>query len=134
MSDYELVDLFASHYSAVYTFLETFIAVVVSVLIAGYLVGPKLTRTMVIVIIGLFTMLTMVSSWMILGAVNDGTATALEIVRVQGNPDSSLGFMFRGNPPEMFVFLAPVLATILVTAYIGTIVFFFHARHHPREV
>ena len=133
MTEYEMASLFAVLYQGVFTYLETFIAIMVSVLVAGYLAGPKLTRTMVVVIVGLFTMLTMVSAWNILGALNDGTNLALEIGKAKASAGSSLHWMFKDNPPEMFVYFMPALSTILITAYIGTLVFFFHARHHPRE-
>jgi len=87
---------------------------------------------MVAIIIGLFTMVTLVCMWHTIGAYTDGTSIALEIARIQKTPGSDLHWMFKGNPPDNFTYFAPTLTVVMVLAYIGTVVFFFHARNQSK--
>lgn len=129
MNEFEMVTLFLDFYNHALAYFELFIASLSAVLIVGYLVGPKLTKTMVAVIIGLFTMVTVVCMWHTIGAYSDGTAMAQEIAKAQALPDSKLKWMFQGNPPENLNYFAPILSGIIIIAYVGAIVFFFHARN-----
>lgn len=123
-----MATLFLDFYNHALSDFELFIATLSAVLIVGYIAGPKLTGTMVAIIIGLFTMVTVVCMWHTIGAYTDGTNLALEIGRIQNAPGSGLHWMFNGNPPDNFVYFAPTLTAIMVLAYIGAVVFFFHAR------
>ncbi len=128
MSEFEMATLFLDFYNHALSYFELFIATLSAVLIVGYVAGPRLTSTMVAIIIGLFSMVTMVCMWHTIGAYHDGTSLALEIGRVQKTPGSGLHWMFNGNPPDNFVYFAPTLTAIMVLAYVGAVVFFFHAR------
>jgi hypothetical protein len=128
MSEFEMATLFLDFYNHVLSYFELFIATLSAVLIVGYLAGPKLTGTMVAIIIGLFTMITMVCMWHTMGAYSDGTSLAVEIGRIQKMPGSSLHWMFNGNPPDNFIYFSPILAIVMVLAYLGAVVFFFHSR------
>ena len=130
MSDYEMVNLFLDFYNHALGFFETFITALFAVLVTGYFVGPKLTRTMVVIIVGLFSLVTMVMTWHILSAYSDAARLGLEIVKSQGNPDSTIVWMFEGNLPTAFRYLTPAVAGIVMTGYVAALVFFFHARHH----
>jgi len=134
MTDYEMVYLFQQFLDAGMSFLENFTATVFAVLVAGYLVGPKLTRTMVVIVIGLFTLLTIIQGFNIAGACTDAANLGLEIVKVRDNADSSLGWIFMGGSIELFPYFPLALLFLVITAYIATIVFFFQARHRPQEV
>ena len=129
MNEFEMATLFLDFYNHALAYFELFITSLSAVLIVGYLVGSKLTRTMVAVIIGLFTMVTAVCMWHTLGAYSDGTAMAQEIAKAQALPGSKLKWMFQGNPPKNFNYFAPILLGIIAVAYIGALVFFFHARN-----
>lgn len=130
MSDYEMINLFLDFYNHALGFFEMFITTLFAVLVTGYFVGPKLTRTMVVIIVGLFTMVTVVMASHVISAYSDAARLALEIVKSQGNPDSAMGWMFEGNLPESFGYLPITVAGIIVTGYVAALVFFFHARHH----
>ena len=77
-------------------------------------------------------MVTLVCMWHTIGAYTDGTNMALEIARVQKTPGSDLTWMFKDNPPDNFTYFAPTLTVVMVLAYIGTVVFFFHARKQSK--
>ena len=129
MSEFEMAALFLDFYNHALAYFQLFITSLSAVLVVGYLVGSKLTKTMVAVIIGLFTLVTVVCMWHTVGAYSDGTALAQEIAKVQTLPEPKLTWMFRGNPPQNFTYFAPILSGIIVIAYLGALVFFFHARN-----
>ncbi len=90
MCEYDMALLFLEFYNHALSYFELFIAVLSAVLLVGYVTGANLTRTMVTVIIGLFTMITFVCLWHVVGAYSDGTAIAQEIGKIQTLPDSKL--------------------------------------------
>jgi hypothetical protein len=96
----------------------------------GYFIGPKLTRTMVVIILGLFTLVTIVMTWHVAGAYSDAAHLALEIAKSQGSADSVIAWMFRGGVPEGGSYLSSMIIGVIVISYLAALVFFFHARHH----
>ena len=120
MCEYDMAVLFLEFFNHALSFFELFIAAFSAVLVVGYIVGATLTRTMVVVIIGLFTLVTIVCGWHVVGAYSDGAAIAQEIGNLAALPGSKLHWMFRGNPPNNFSYFAPILAEI--ASAIGVII------------
>ncbi len=120
----ELLELSAYHYM-------NFVTALFALLLAGYLVGPKLTKLMTALIIGSFSLhsfLAATASWQ---AITLAQAVGLQFHQVDAS-DVRVRAIADAAPPVWLLEVYPetVVGTLLLS-YLAGIVFFFHARSQP---
>jgi len=130
MTEYELASLFNELLTTLLSVMETFMAVLFAMLVAAYFAAPKLTRTMSATLIGLFTLF---SAVVIFFAVAQSRRVAGAGVRLDGMAsqiDSNVTWFYFVPAAAPIIPLA--VATVLIAAYVATLIFFLHARRGGR--
>ena len=134
MTEYEMVYLLNEFLNFLETIIETFITLLFAFVIVGYMASAKLTRPMVWFIVFVFSLLALryISGWYTYSA--DVTALSEQAFQAKLQPGTALGFLFTKISPTSLSLSFNVTLVGMILSYIGSIVFFFYARQHPREV
>ena len=134
MSDYELVDIFIQYSNNLQAHFMNYVAVLFAFLIAAYLIADKLESSMAFIIVGLFTLVTMIQGVNVSGAgydfVSVGMQVAARATQDSANLDWHATKTWLGNIGLPFVRFSTV--AVVIISYIGGIFFFFHQRHVGR--
>lgn len=126
MSDYEIVSLFNDLLNTSFARVNDFMVGLFAVLVTGHLAARDLTRGMVRLVIGLYTIFSAATITPALATVNR-FALAGDLVREAGQrPGSILPDLFTTLPSATIV--TPTMAVLLIGAYAGGLAFFFQAR------
>jgi len=124
MTDYEILSLFGEFATNTQDTFVNYVSILFAFIIASYLVADRLTKTMVVVLIGLFSMV----------AIQQGTALLLHwndqlglLAEIRGRDE--LDWHGANRAPAWFglVFYATYFVTVF-GGYIGSLVFFFDRR------
>ena len=130
MTEYEMVDLYLEFRNSAAVSFMNFVSASFALLVATYAVGQKLTRSMVAIVVILFTLFT----WTILLAdfesLTNMVNVASKIKLLSADADSELSWMFKGTPKLLLDFAPIVSASTIIIAYLATLAFFFLTRHH----
>ena len=135
MTEYEMAEILIGFTVLLDTNLQYFTTLLFAFLIASYLVSAKLSRLMAFIVIGLFTGIEfnyVVAYW---GFAADLVELQQQILTAQQQAGSQLGFLFTKFDDAASLESAFNLnITTMIINYIAALAFFFHVRHHPREV
>ncbi len=129
MTEYEMVDLYLGFRNSAATSFMDFITALFALLVTAYVVGQKLTRSMVVIIIILFTLF----ACMMLLATFESLTNMVNIasaIKLSSHDDSALGWMFGGIPLSLLNFAPIVTSSTIIVAYLAALIFFFLVRHH----
>ena len=128
MTDYEMFYVFQENLNLIFTILMNYISIVFAFLVVGYLVSARLNTSMISIIIGLFTLVSFVMTF----ALNRTAQTILdigeEIRNAVHNGTSSLGWHNITDPEILIQGPMITFTSIMILAYIGAVIFFFHQR------
>ena len=129
VTEYEYADLFASFLSAQNAVFANFMTVVTGMLVASWLIAPKLGRATAGIFLFIYSLWAVNLIFAMMGAFGDFTRLGLEIARVTTCPDTTLGWLgpvFQGHDMMATMYYAVIAAALL--AYIASVVFFFLVR------
>jgi hypothetical protein len=125
MTDFELIYLFNEFLNTLFARLNDFMVGLFAIVVAGYFVAAKLSRTMAWLVAGLYTIFSLATIVPTV-AVTDRFLRAGEMVKRAGaEPGSDLSDLIRIMPGK---FVMPVMMILLVVAYAASLIFFFQAR------
>ena len=125
MSESEVVSLFNELFSSVLGAIETFMAALFAMLVTAYFAGPKLTRSMSITIVGLFTGFSALAIFMAVAASRRVAGMILEFDRFT---DQGLDLSWIYVLPTTARIVPSAFAGLLIAAYCATLIFFFQSR------
>lgn len=126
MTEFELISLFNEFLDGAFSRLADFMTGTFAMLISAFFVGAKLSRTMARLVVFLYTLFAVATAAPTLAVSYRFTRTA-ELLKTMGeSPDSMIGEIFPALPSTYAVM--PVMALILLGAYIGTLAFFQQTR------
>ncbi|MEL6448885.1 MAG: hypothetical protein AAFQ62_13125 [Pseudomonadota bacterium] len=129
MTEYEYADLFVSFLSAQNAVFANYMAVVTGMLVASWLIAPKLGRVTAGIFLFIYSLWTIGLIFALMGAFGDFTRLGLEIARVATSPDTALGWLgpvFKGH--EMMAGMYYGIIVTAVLGYLASLVFFFLVR------
>ena len=128
MTDYEMIDIFFVNLNLLFTILMSYVSIVSAFLVVGYLVSAKLKPSMVSIIIGLFTLVSFVMTFALNRTAQTILDMAEEIRNAVHNGTSSLGWWNITDPEILLQGPMITFTSIMILAYIGAVIFFFHQR------
>ena len=135
MTDYELITFFYGAINSLQTAVMNYVAVLFAFLIAAYLIAEKLEARMVVVVVALFTLVTLQQVSPVIGFGHDCTALASQIVERAAADPAGIGWIGAATPFLSDVGV-PVVQfgsiIVVILSYIGALIFFFHQRHAGR--
>ena len=129
MTEYEMADLYMQFKNSAAVSFMDFVSVLFAVLVTGYLVGSKLTRPMVAIVVVLFTLFTLIILLVNFDALMNMVNIASKIQLASEQTSSDLTWMFKGTPAFLLNFTPILTGSVITIAYTAALVFFFHARH-----
>ena len=134
MSDYELIDLLFSDVIGIQTTVMNFVTVLSAFLVVGYLVADKLDKTIVIIIVALFTLVTFYQTLATIGLGHDFEGLIGVLGERADRDPSALGW--QSATMSIREFGLPIMrftpTFVVVFGYIGGLIFFFRQRHLGR--
>jgi hypothetical protein len=128
LGDYELLDLLNEYINAAAFHFMNFLALYFAFLFASYTVGKELNRTMLIIIIGLYTAFTILPATASFFDLRIAHSIATELVRRDAISGFSLQYktgIFAGQTGFFIMVLSPFLQ---VSAYFAGLVFLSEVR------
>ncbi len=134
MTEFELVYLFNETVNSLQTSFMNYVAVLFAFLIGAYLVADKLETRIVVVVIALFTVVTLQQATPIFGHGYDVAAIATQVAMDASDASSAIRWHSAAQPWGTGIIPTFRFGTmvILVLSYIGAIIFFFQQRHAGR--
>lgn len=126
MSDYDLILLFNEFFNTTYARLNDFMTGLFAMLIAAYLVAPKLTRDMSALVVGLYVLFGLSTIVPALAATSRFVRTGAMLESAAAKPGSFLSEIVVSVPSGPIVM--PVMGLLMLAAYFGALLFFFRAR------
>ena len=128
MSDFEVLYLFNETVALTWTATFAVLSIVAGFLFVGLFFGQMLTKTMTILIVALYSFVNLAAIFQIHRMFLTFQAFALRI-RQQTVEGADLAWHPINSTPEVMLSMVPVFApTILVIAYIASLIFFFNTR------
>jgi hypothetical protein len=129
MTDYELANLLVIQVQTMFEVLTTYITIVSGFLVVGYLVAHKLNRSMVAVLVVLFSMASLGCAVGMRSNVAGVSNTGRHLGEAIAAGTAHFGWRFSGaRSPAIASTMPLMMQSIFVVAYIGALVFFFHQR------
>ena len=128
MTDYELVNLLLTQVQTMFEVLATYITVVSGFLVVGYLVAHKLHRSMVAVLVVLFSMASLACGLNARAMLGGASNTMAHVGEALAAGTSHVGWWFGGAPSPAYSIVPLIIQSIFVVAYIGALLFFFLQR------
>ncbi len=134
MSEYELANLFNEQLRLQQSLFMNYVTVLFAFLIAAYLAADKLKPSMVIIIVGLFTVMTFQMVPATFGAGHDfaSVATKIALRATDGQADMS----WHGAATPWGAGAINIVRfgsfAMLIISYLAGLIFFFHQRHVGR--
>ena len=125
MTDYEVLSLFNEMSANTQGAYMNFVAILSAFLIAGYLAAHRLSKTMTIIVIALFTV----------AALQEGCVSFLlwgDQLGLMVDMRAHAALSWHGASrvgPLLGIFFYSTFAATIIGGYIGALVFFFHQRH-----
>ncbi len=132
MTDYEYAYLFNEVMNTLVTNMMHYASIVFAMLVTAYLIGAQLSKLMTWIVITLFTLFCSVFLLVSNAQVRDAVELSI-VMSERAVPGSALEFHNAGrSDPELFgILLGSSYIGIMVIAYVGAMLFFFHARRKP---
>ena len=133
MSDYEYLDIFATTFNSVQQLFVNYVSILFAFLVASWLIAHKLSKVLVVLSIGLFTLVTLYYITMTY-FVAQNLITMISLIRQQvESGQSTLGWVGFTQVSNVLPLL-PVLIFTKLLAYIGTLLFFFYQRKAGADI
>lgn len=129
MAELELYSVFIEVIGASELAVERFTALLFGLLVASYLVGTKLDRVMVAVVLSLYSVMAIRYSFLFINTSDDVVAIASELRKLAASPDSSISWLEIG--PVDIVFYGVFI--VMVLSYFASLIFFYRTRQNPRS-
>ncbi len=130
VTEYEYADLFASFLTAQNAVFANFMAVVTAMLVASWLVAPKLGWKTTTIFLFIYSVWTIGLIGGMAGVFGDFARLGHEIARVSETPTTTLGWLTPVlEGPGMMSTMFNVVIAGAVLSYLASIVFFFLVRH-----
>jgi hypothetical protein len=131
MTEFDLLTLFNAFLDAMFGRLNDFMAGTFAMLIAAYFAGPRLSPKMAKLLVFLYTLFVVSTSVPVMMSTNRFVRAAEQLELMSSRPGSFINELFPFFPSAPVVL--PVMATLLVGAYLGTLLFFIQARKEGKE-
>ena len=134
MTDYELVYIFTENLNSLQSAFMNYVGVLFAFLIAAYLVAAKLESSMVLIVVGLFTLIAFQQVAPVFGYGSTVGELGSQIAARAIEDPSSLSWHGTAKPwGATALFITEFSETVvLVLSYIAGLVFFFHQRRVGR--
>lgn len=126
MTEFETYTTFLLVFDTSETLIERFLTLLFGFLIASYLVGAKLDRLMIGIVLSLYTVMAVRYAFVFINASGDVVEMADVLRTLAASPNSNLSWLEIG-PVHIFF---PVVFAVMLLSYLASIVFFFRAREH----
>ena len=126
MSEFEIASLFNELLATVLAVLETFMAALFAMLATAYFVAPRLTRAMSATVVGLFTIFSTLVIFLAVAASRRVAGFGAPLDEMASQIGADLSWLFF--VPAAVPVIPAAVVTILITAYVATLLFFFQAR------
>ena len=126
MTEYEMADLFATWGAYQELFLERFLYLVFAFLVTAYLVGSKLKPALVVIVVGLYSYMTLRYVVVYFNVIDDQIALAEQIRASRALENSSLAWLGISESLSAILYTQ---AWAMFLSYIASLVFFFYSRH-----
>ncbi len=126
MTEFELIYLFNEFFNTTYARVNDFMVGLFGLLAAGYFAAGKLSRTMALLVAGLYTIFSMATIVPAIAATDRMILASQQVSLLASQPGSDLAALISILPNRTIV--VPVMTMLLVAAYTGAMVFFFQAR------
>lgn len=126
MTEFELISLFNEFLDGAFSRLADFMAGTFAMLISAFFVGARLSRTMARLVVFLYTLFAVATAVPTLAVSYRFTRTAELLRQTSADPNSVVSDIFPALPSTWLVM--PVMALILLGAYVGTLAFFQQTR------
>lgn len=128
MTEIDLLNLFNTFMDAMFARLNDFMAGTFAMLIAAYFAGPRLSPKMAKLLIFLYTLFVVSTAIPIMMSTNRFVRAAEQLEMIANRPGSIVNELFPFFPSASVVL--PIMATLIVGGYLGTVLFFVQARKH----
>ena len=125
MTEYELADNFMTWNNMLESTTERYVALLFAFLIAAHLVSAKLKPLIVVIVISLYSYMSLRYAFFYINVVDDQVALAAKITARRLMPNSDLDWLTI-SPHIAKVFYSQGAAMFL--SYIASLVFFFYTR------
>lgn len=132
MSDFELIFLFNESFNTTFARLNDFLVGLFAMLAASYFVAAKLSRAIAWLVAGLNTLFSMATIVPAIAATDRLVLANQQVAIAASQPGSDLAALISILPNRTFV--VPTMILLLMTAYAGTVIFFFQARKNVDDV
>jgi len=130
MSEYELVDTFYTIAGLSDQIIGSFITLLFAFLVASYLASSRLDRRMVVVVIALYSFMTLRYVALFYNVAGDIVTLAETMNALRLKPDTSLGWLEIGGGMSMML-NGTTIAMFL--SFLASVYFFFYTRHHENK-
>lgn len=129
MTEYEHVQLFFQIVNVANGTISNYMTLVFGMLVTSYLAAHRLDRLMAGIALAIYSLFALGLCNEIFQVYSDFSRLGLQIAEFRGVPDTSLGWFGPvALGPEGLTMIPYVLLTVTLSAYIGSILFFFRAR------
>ena len=134
MTDYELANLLVIQVEVMFEILATYITIISGFLLVGYLVAHKLNRSMVAVLVLLFSMAALACTVATRSAITGVAHTGSHIGEAIVAGTSHLGWWLSGRGGNPAANSMPLMIQVMfVVAYLGALLFFFLQRRAAQK-
>lgn len=132
MTDSELLSAFMAAVETLWLIFSTYVSIVFAFLVVSYLVANKLQTSLAAIVVALYTLVALWSSWALSRGSMSVTAVASQMKARAGDGTSAIGWHPAANTPDILMSAIPPLITLIaVLTYIGSIFFFYIQRKNP---
>jgi len=132
MTDSELLSAFMAAVESLWLIFSTYVSIVFAFLVVSYLVANKLQKSLSAIVVALYTLVALWSTWALSRGSMSVTAVAGEMKARTQQGTFSIDWHPAANTPDILISAIPLLITsIAVLAYIGSIFFFYIQRKNP---
>ena len=126
MSDFELIFLFNEFFNTTFARLNDFLVGLFAMLAASYFVAARLSKAMAWLVAGLYTVFSAATIVPAIAATDRLVLASQQVALAASQPGSDLTALISILPNRAFV--VPVMIFLLITSYVGAMMFFFQAR------
>ena len=131
MTDFELAMLFREYYDSMHSQYLSYVSILFAFLVSGYLVAAKLSRSMVILVVAIFSAFSF-DSMLVIYFFSSDVESVSELMRARiaaGETELIFHLGSRSDFAAENLLLNVLRVLAILGSYVGAIVFFFHERH-----
>lgn len=129
MTEFEHVILFTEFAQAASAVMANYMTLVFAMVVTSYMAAHRLDRFMTVIALLLYSLFALGFCNEIFQIYSDLARLGIQIAAAGDTPDTSLGWFGPVATSPDFLYVMPkIIGTMIVMAYIGSILFFFRAR------